>query len=191
MNSNLAFNSRRIVSNCGNNYTVKKRVRQNQTWERCNKNDRPNTFINKKHMTPGILFAIIAATVFGAWTVFHQQAASKIDYLFGAIIISFTAVILGLIMLLPRIKSTTLFSNPKGVMFAVFAGACALAIDYFALKSYGTGLAVSVAGPIIIGGSIAVAAIIGLFLGEYLTLMKVLGLILVIGGASILAVYGN
>jgi multidrug transporter EmrE-like cation transporter len=59
------------------------------------------------------------------------------------------------------------------------------------LKSYGTGLTVSVAGPIIIGGSIAVAAIIGLFLGESLTLMKVLGLILVIGGASILAMHGN
>ena len=142
-------------------------------------------------MSSGILFAIIAATAFGAWTVFHQQAASKIDYMFGAIIISLTAVILGLAILLPRIKSTTLFSNPKGIMFAVFAGVCALAIDYFALKSYGSGLAVSVTGPIIIGGSIAVAAIIGLFLGESLTIMKALGLILVIGGASILATYGN
>lgn len=142
-------------------------------------------------MTPGIIFAIIAAVAFGTWTVFHQQAADKIDYLVGAIIISLTAVILGLIILLPRIKSVTLFSNSKGLMFAVLAGVCALAIDYFALKSYGTGLAVSVAGPIIIGGSIAVAAIIGLFLGESLTLIKLLGLILVIGGASILAVYGN
>lgn len=142
-------------------------------------------------MTPGIVFAIIAAIAFGAWTVFHQQAADKIDYLVGAIIISLTAVVLGLIILLPRIKSVTLLSNSKGFMFAVLAGVCALAIDYFALKSYGTGLAVSVAGPIIIGGSIAVAAIIGLFLGESLTLIKLLGLILVIGGASILAVYGN
>lgn len=144
-----------------------------------------------KNMTFGFLFAIIAATAFGAWTVFHQQAASKIDYLFGAIIISLTAVVLGLIMLLPGIKSRILFSNPKGIMFAVFAGICALAIDYFALKSYGTGLAVSVAGPIIIGGGIAVAAIIGLFMGESLTLMKVLGLIFVICGVSILAVYGK
>lgn len=142
-------------------------------------------------MTPGIIFAIIAAVAFGAWTVFHQQAADKIDYLVGAIIISLTAVILGLIILLPRIKSVTLFSNSKGLMFAILAGVCALAIDYFALKSYGTGLAVSIAGPIIIGGSIAVATIIGLFLGESLTLIKLLGLVLVIGGASILAVYGN
>jgi uncharacterized membrane protein len=142
-------------------------------------------------MNPGILFAIIAATAFGAWTVFHQQAASKIDYLVGAIIISLTATVLGIVILLPRIKSTVLLSNSKGILFAVLAGICALAIDYFALKSYGTGLAVSVAGPIIIGGSIAVATIIGLFLGESITLMKVLGLIFVIGGASILATYGS
>ena len=142
-------------------------------------------------MSSGILFAIIAATAFGAWTVFHQQAASKIDYLVGAIIISLTASMLGLIILLPRIKSVDLFSNYKGLAFAILAGICALAIDYFALKSYGTGLAVSVAGPIIIGGSIAVATVIGLFLGESLSLIKALGLIMVISGASILAVYGN
>ncbi|MDP3043150.1 MAG: hypothetical protein Q8N21_01995, partial [bacterium] len=110
-------------------------------------------------MTSGILFAIIAAIFFGVWTVFHQQAANKIDYLVGAIIISLTAVVLGLIFLLPRIKSTTLFFNPKGILFAVLAGVCALAIDFFALKAYGSGLAVSVAGPIIIGGSIAIATI--------------------------------
>ena len=142
-------------------------------------------------MTSGILFAIIAAIAFGAWTVFHQQAASKVDYLVGAIIISLTAVVLGLILLLPRIKTTILFSNAKGILFAALAGVCALAIDYFALKAYGSGLAVSVAGPIIIGGSIAVAALIGFFLGESITIVKVLGLILVIAGASILAAFSK
>lgn len=142
-------------------------------------------------MTQGILFAIIAAIAFGIWTVFHQEAANKIDYLFGATIVSFTAVIAGLILLLPRIKSTTLFTNPKGILFAVLAGLCALAIDVFALKAYGSGLAVSVAGPIIIGGSIAIAAIIGFFLGESITLMKILGLFFVIAGAGILAAFGK
>ena len=138
-------------------------------------------------MNPGIIFAIITAIAFGIWTVFHQQAADKINYLVGAIIVSLTAVILGLIFLLPKIKTTALYSNPKGILFAVLAGVCALAIDYFALKAYGSGLSVSVAGPIIIGGSIAIAAIIGFFLGESVTLMKVLGLLLVIVGSGILA----
>lgn len=142
-------------------------------------------------MTQGIMFAIIAAAAFGVWTVFHQQAANKIDYLIGAIIVSFTAVVLGVILLLPRIKSMSFALNLKGVMFAVFAGICALVIDYFALKAYGSGLAISVAGPIIIGGGITVATIVGLFLGESLTSMKLLGLIFVIIGASILATYNK
>src|SRR3989344_1171882 len=133
-------------------------------------------------MHPGIIFAVAASIFFGFWTFFHQQASSKIDYLFGAIIISSTAVAAGLLLLLPRIKSTVLFTNPKGILFAVLSGFCALAIDYFALKSYGSGLAVSVAGPIIISGSVAMAAVIGFFLGESITWIKVLGLVMVIGG---------
>jgi len=138
-------------------------------------------------MNLGIFFAIIAATAFGIWTVFERVAAETINYLFGAIIVSLTAAILGFLILIPKIKSTVLFSNPKGILFSVFAGVSALAIDYFALKAYGSGLAVSVAGPIIIGGSIAVAAVIGFFMGESITLMKVLGLLLIIVGSGILA----
>ena len=138
-------------------------------------------------MEPGIIFAMIAAIVFGFWTVFHDLAASKINYLFGAIVVSSTAAILGIILLLPQIKTTTLYSNPKGVLFAILAGVCALAIDYFALKAYGSGLAISVVGPIIIGGSMAVAIIIGFFLGESITVMKVLGILSILFGSVILA----
>ncbi len=138
-------------------------------------------------MNPGIIFAITAAISLGVWTVFHQLASDKIDYLFGAIVVSFSAVILGVIILLPRIKTTNFFSSPKGILYAVIAGVCALGIDYFALKAYGSGLAISVVGPIIIAGSIAITVLIGLFLGESITLAKALGLLFVIVGAVILS----
>ncbi|MBN1645034.1 hypothetical protein JW851_03275 [Candidatus Woesearchaeota archaeon] len=137
-------------------------------------------------MNPGIIFAIIAALAFGVWTVFHERAAGNIHYLFGAIIVSFTAVIAGLILLLPKIKSTTLYTHPKGILFAALAGLCALAIDVFALKAYGSGLSISIGGPVIIGGSVAIAALLGFFLGEAITLLKIIGLILVIAGSGIL-----
>lgn len=138
-------------------------------------------------MHSGIIFAALGALVFGLWTVFHQRASEHINNLFGAILVSFTAVILGSILLLPQIKSVTLYSNPKGIIFAILAGLCALAIDYFALKSYSSGLQISVAGPIIIGGSIAVASLIGFFLGDSITIVKVIALVLVIMGSTILA----
>ncbi len=138
-------------------------------------------------MMPGLIFAIIAALAFGLWTVFHQQASSSINSLFGAILVSFTAVIIGALFLIPRISTTTLFSDPKGIVFAVLAGACAFALDLFVLKAYGSGLPISIGGPIIIGGSVAVAAVIGFFLGESITFAKIGGLILVVAGAAILA----
>lgn len=138
-------------------------------------------------MHEGIIFAIVAAVAFGLWTVFHNQAANHIDNLFGAILVSLTAVILGAILIVPRLQTTTLFTNPKGILFAVLAGACALAIDFFALKTYGSGLQVSIGGPIIIGGSIAVAVFIGFLLGDSVTLVKVLGLTFIIAGSALLA----
>lgn len=140
-------------------------------------------------MDSGIIFAIVAAIAFGAWTIFHKQASDNINSLFGAIIISLTAVIIGALILIPQLHSTTFVTNYKGIVFAVLAGLCALAIDYFALKAYGSGLAISVAGPVIIGGSIAVASTIGFFLGESITYAKIIGLLLVIIGSGVLSRY--
>lgn len=139
-------------------------------------------------MHQGVIFAIATAIVFGLWTVFHERASAHINNLFGAILVSFTAVILGLIIFLPRIKSTTLYTNPKGIIFAVLAGVCALGIDYFALKTYGTGLPISIGGPIIIGGSVTIASVVGFFLGESITFVKIAGLLLVIAGSALLTI---
>ncbi|MFA6047699.1 MAG: EamA family transporter [Parcubacteria group bacterium] len=137
-------------------------------------------------MSSGIIFAIIAAVAFGLWTVFHQQASENINALLGAIIVSLTAVILGMIVIWPKFNSAVAEIKPKGILFAVLAGISALAIDYFALKAYGSGLSVSVGGPIIIAGSIAIASVIGFFLGESVTILKIAGLVLIIAGSAIL-----
>jgi len=138
----------------------------------------------------GIVFAVITAISFGIWTIFHQQASSYINPIFGAIIVSLTAVVLGSIILLPQLKGLALFTNQKGIIFVVLAGLCAFAIDYFALKTYSSGIPISVGGPIIIGGSVAIASIIGLlFLGEPISLLRILGIVLVVIGSGILATF--
>ncbi|MBR9679845.1 MAG: hypothetical protein GOU99_02230 [Candidatus Altiarchaeota archaeon] len=138
-------------------------------------------------MHPGTIFAIVAAVSFGFWTVFQERASDFVNTLFGAVIVSTTAALLGIALLLPKLKSTQLYSSSKGIIFAVLAGVCALGIDFFALKAYGSGLEISVGGPIIIGGSVAIAASVGFLLGESFTLAKLFGLALVIIGSGILA----
>lgn len=140
-------------------------------------------------MNQGIIFAIIAAVVFGLWTVFHDQATKYVDPLLGAVIVSLTAVIFGVILLLPKFKVLNFNIESKGLIFIILAGICALALDFFALKAYGSGLPVSVGGPIIIGGSIIIASLIGFFLGESFTPLKVLGILFVVTGVYILSLH--
>lgn len=134
-----------------------------------------------------VIFAALTATVFGLWTVFHQRASAHINSVFGALVVSATAVIVALTFLLPRIQVTTLYSNPKGILFAALAGVTAFGIDYFALRAYSAGGQISIVGPIIIAGSIAVATVIGFFLGEAISPMKILALLMIIIGSALLA----
>lgn len=141
-------------------------------------------------MSP-IIFAIFAAFSFGLWTVFHKLASPHINQIFGAILVSFTAVIAGLLVLALKSKDVQLVSNSKGVYFLILAGVAAFVIDFFALSAYSKGLPITIGGPIIIGGSIAVAIVIGFFLGDSITLSKLFGLALLIGGAIVLSMSVN
>ena len=138
-----------------------------------------------------IYLAILAAVSFGLWTVFHKLAAPHINQIFGAIIVSAVAVIVGFVILIPRFKSIELVQDWRGIVFVILAGITAFFIDFLALSAYGKGLPVSIGGPIIIGGSMVLATIVGFFLGESVSVLKIVALILIIGGSTILAYLGK
>lgn len=134
-----------------------------------------------------MMYAVLAAVSFGLWTVFHKLASPHINQLFGAIVISFTAVIAGILILIPQVKNVQLVTNSKGIYFVIFAGLMAFSLDYFVLQAYSKGLPITIGGPIIIGGSIAVAACIGFLLGDSITIPKITGLVFILIGAIILS----
>lgn len=138
-------------------------------------------------MNQGIGYAVTAAVAYGLWTTFQQLASSHINRLIGAIGISLTAVILGLVLLLVNVKETVIEIQPKGILFTLLAGVCALGIDYFALKTYSSGVELSTAAPIIVGGSIVVASGVGFLLGERVNGEKLLGVGFVLLGAVVLS----
>ena len=72
----------------------------------------------------------------------------------------------------------------------MLAGVSAFLLDLFALQAYSKGLTISVGGPIIIGGSIAIATIAGFLMGDSITALKVFGLLLLMSGAVLLASVG-
>jgi len=138
-------------------------------------------------MLSSITFAVLAAFSFGIWTVFHKLASPYINQAFGAILVSLTAVIFGSLVFLVKFRSVQLFTDVKGLIFIVITGIFAFLIDFLALQAYSKGLPINIGGPIIIGGSIAVAVAIGLFLGETMSVLKFAGLALLIAGAALLA----
>jgi len=137
-------------------------------------------------MSP-LIFAILAAVAFGLLTVFHRLASPHINQVFGAIIVSITAVIFGFLILLTQLKKIHFFANSKGILFIILAGISAFFIDFLSLQAYSKGLPLAIGGPLIIGGSVAVAVIIGFALGDIITPLKVAGLVLLTLGAIILS----
>ena len=140
-------------------------------------------------MTP-IFFAILAAIAFGSWTVFHKLASPHINQTLGAILVSVFAVIFGSVYFFLTSKQISFSIDAKGYVFIVLAGVSAFLLDLFALQAYSKGLTISVGGPIIIGGSIAIATIAGFLMGDSITALKVFGLLLLMSGAVLLASVG-
>ncbi len=142
-------------------------------------------------MPPPIVLAALVAVAAALYSVCARTAGQHVDSLFGAIVISATALVAELSLLIARGGATPLLQSRRGIVFAVLAGFCAVGIDYFTLKAYASGLRITIGAPIIIGGGIACSTLAGLLLGEHMSLARAGGVLLVIGGAVILGVSGG
>jgi len=138
-------------------------------------------------MSSGLVFIIICAFGTGFWTVFMAAASHRMNAVLGAVLSEFTAVMIGACILLPLVRSSNIQFSSKGILLVVVAGVCVFLVDYFALRAYSRGLAVSIGGPIHIGGSILVTSFIGFGMGEEISLIKICAILMIIVGASILA----
>ncbi|MBV8851637.1 MAG: EamA family transporter [Methylobacteriaceae bacterium] len=132
-----------------------------------------------------IAFALIAALAGGAYSVLQRIAAPGIHQAFGALLISLTAALVSAIALICIRDQNPLYSDVRVLPWLGLIGAAAFSIDYFSLLAYSRGLSVSVGSPIFIGVSIVTASLAGFALGEAVTLMKLLGIGLIVLGAVI------
>ena len=137
-------------------------------------------------MPKTIFFVIIGALGTGLWNVFISSASRQMHPLLGALITELTAFTAGVLIFLPIIASGFPKVSFKAVGLCMLAGLSVLLADFFILKAYKQGMPISIGGPIIIGGSIVVVTLMGLFLGEKMTLLKAASILLIVCGASIL-----
>jgi transporter family protein len=137
-------------------------------------------------MSASILYVIIGALGTGLWNVFISSASRQMHPLLGALITELTAFTVGALIFLPMISNGFPKVSFKAVVMCMLAGLSVLLADFFILKAYKQGVQISIGGPIIIGGSIVVVTLMGLFLGEKMTLLKAASILMIVCGASIL-----
>jgi len=137
-------------------------------------------------MSTSILYVIIGALGTGLWNVFISSASRQMHPLLGALITELTAFTAGALIFLPVISKGFPKVSLNAVVMCMLAGLSVLLADFFILKAYKQGVPISIGGPIIIGGSIVVVTLVGLFLGERLTVLKAVSILMIVSGASIL-----
>jgi transporter family protein len=132
-----------------------------------------------------IAFAIVAALAGGAYSILQRIAAPGLNQAFGALVISLTAAFVSAIVLICTRDGRPLYTDASMLPWIGLIGIAAFSVDYFSLQAYSRGLSVSIGSPIFIGVSVMTASLAGFALGEAVTLMKLLGIGLIVLGAVI------
>ncbi|GAB2468233.1 hypothetical protein GCM10011375_30480 [Hymenobacter qilianensis] len=136
-----------------------------------------------------LLLAVITAFCLGLYNFFIKLASGNIHQVAGAVLLQLVAAAVGGFLLL-YIKTTrqTVSISQTGVLYSCLAGLSVGVAEILTFYVFTKGAPTSVGTPIIVGGSVAIAAVLGwLVLREQITLGQVLGVGLIIAGVVLLA----
>lgn len=138
-------------------------------------------------MSRSLLFILGAALAAGLWSVLMSRASKLVNPLVGTGLIEGTAVVLVLVLVLRNRVDLSSALTPLGAALLVLCGLCVFSVDYFSLRAYEMGMSMSVGAPTVAAGAILVPSIVGIALGEGVTLPKMLGIGLIGAGVLLLA----
>lgn len=138
-------------------------------------------------MSRSMLFVLFAASAAGLWSVLISRASKLVNPLAGVGVVEGSALILVLILLFRQRIDLSSALTPAGVGLLVLCGLCVFSVDYFSLRAYEMGMELSVGAPTIAAGAILIPALVGLILGEGLSLSKLTGIGLIGAGVVLLA----
>lgn len=140
-----------------------------------------------------IYLALITASFYALYNIFIKLSSAHIHEVAGAVILQIMAFILGAAWLIYlKINHVHTEMTSRGIWLAVLAGIFVGLAEIFSFIVFSKGVPASAGVPVIIGGSVLIAAVIGfLWLKESLTLTNIMGLILIIGGIWLLSKGGK
>lgn len=138
-------------------------------------------------MTRSLLFILIAAAAAGLWSVLLSRASKMVHPVVGVGVIEGTAVILVLILVIRQRVDLSTALTPTSIGLLVLCGLCVFSVDFFSLRAYEMGMELSVGAPTIAAGAILIPAVVGLLLGEGISISKLAGIGMIGTGVFLLA----
>ncbi len=133
--------------------------------------------------------ALATAVAFGAYNVFIKMGSGKIDQVLGAVVLQVVAAVLGGgYAAYLKLGGRELPVTGTGLAYAALAGAAVGVAEILTFVVFTRGAPAALATPVIMGGSILVAAIVGvLALGERIGPAQAAGVLMVAGGIALVS----
>jgi transporter family protein len=133
--------------------------------------------------------ALLTALCLAGYNFFIKLAANHLSPSVGAVVLQLVAAGLGATWLLKlKLQGQPLVVSGKGLALAALAGVSVGVAEILTFVVFSRGLPASVGTPVIVGGSVLLAALLGLVvLREALTLGQASGLVLIVAGIALLA----
>ncbi len=133
--------------------------------------------------------ALLTALCLAGYNFFIKLAANHLPPAVGAVVLQLVAAALGAAWLLKlRLQGQPIIMTGTGLGLAALAGLSVGVAEILTFVMFSRGLPASVGTPVLVGGSVLLAALLGLVvLRETLTLGQASGLVLIVVGIVLLA----
>jgi transporter family protein len=133
--------------------------------------------------------ALVTATCFGLYNTFIKLGSARIDQVLGAVVLQVvSALVGGAFALVLYLGGRAMPVTRAGLGYAALAGLAVAVAEILMFVVLARGAPSSLATPIIMGGSVVIAALVGMvFLRESLGVAQIAGIILVTGGIVLLS----
>jgi transporter family protein len=136
-----------------------------------------------------LLLALLTALCLAGYNFFIKLASDHLPPAVGAVVLQLVAAGLGAAWLLKlKLQGQPLVVSGKGLALAALAGVSVGVAEILTFVVFSRGVPASVGTPVIVGGSVLLAALLGLvLLREGLSLGQAGGLVLIVAGIALLA----
>ncbi len=140
-------------------------------------------------MNQKLLGTALTAGLYGLYNFSIKLASGGIHQILGAVILQVVAAAVGgTILTMLRFTGQPLEATPKGILWAIVAGAAVGLAEISSFYVFSRGLSATIGIPLIIGGSVVAGFVLGwIFLKEPVSILQIGGVLLVVLGITLVS----